>query len=69
MITSILTLGYIGGLIGGTWIVNSTSWEPLPVLNPKGIRKILLNKPVCLDEELIRKICVAIERRCRDVEF
>ena len=46
-----------------------TSWEPLLFLKSKGIRKILLNKPVFLDDELIRKIYVTIERRCRDVEF
>ena len=63
------TIGVAPVLTLPGWFVDSTSWEPLLVLNPKGIRKILLNKPVCLDDELIRKICIAIERRCRDVEF
>jgi len=51
------------------WFVESTSRDPLLVLNPKNIRSAVLKKTPTIDDSLKRKISYQLELRCRDVEF
>ena len=51
------------------WFVESTSRDPLLVLNPKNIRSAVLTKTPTIDDSLKRKISYQLELRCRDVEF
>jgi len=51
------------------WFVESTSRDPLLVLNPKNIRSAVLKKTPTIDDSLKRKISYQLELRCRDIEF
>ncbi len=51
------------------WYVTAKPNTPLKVLNPKRVRKLVVESRRVISVEQMQRICFQIEQKCRDVEF
>jgi hypothetical protein len=51
------------------WYVTAKPNTPIKVLNPKMVRKLVVESRRVISAEQMQRICHQIEQKCRDVEF